>query len=228
MCWLRGARNEGISMTDTAPEAGAPQTSLSPQEITSPPGSLALDLINTEVLDRGKKRDLLLSPDALARWWEEARARAPDECAVEGARAASAWTSELFEAVKALRAALRILLTHVIEQHAIGQEDLQPVNDILALGYPALERTELGHVKAVMRLRNPEQGSILLPIAVSALRLFTERDWQRLHQCKSDRCVIFFYDATKSGTRRWCSPGCMNRARSIQHYRRNKRKPSLS
>jgi predicted RNA-binding Zn ribbon-like protein len=65
-----------------------------------------------------------------------------------------------------------------------------------------------------------------VPIARSALHLFTEADWRRLHQCKHDRCIVFFYDTTKSGTRRWCSPGCMNRARSIQHYRLTRKAPA--
>jgi predicted RNA-binding Zn ribbon-like protein len=31
--------------------------------------------------------------------------------------------------------------------------------------------------------------------------------------------VLLFYDTTKSGTRRWCSTSCMNRARSSRRYR---------
>jgi predicted RNA-binding Zn ribbon-like protein len=186
-----------------------------------------LALINTETLDRGKKRDGLPSPDALAQWWDETCKRYPDQCAVVGAAASIAWTNDLLNAVKALRVALRTLLTHVIDQQAVAEEDLHPVNETLALGYPALERTENGAVTAVMRLRDPEQGSVLVPIARSAVQLFTEADWRRLHQCKHDRCIVFFYDTTKSGTRRWCSAGCMNRARSIQHYRLAKKAATL-
>jgi predicted RNA-binding Zn ribbon-like protein len=112
----------------------------------------------------------------------------------------------------------------VIARHAVAEEDLTPVNAILALGYPALERTDQGNVKTVTHLRDPEQGSVLVPIALSALRLFMESDWRRLHQCQHDRCIVFFYDTTKSGTRRWCSPDCMNRARSIRHYQLTKKK----
>jgi len=213
-------------MTKAAQQAGTPQTHTTAHENLSLPGSLALDLINTEVLDRGKARDLLPSPDALAQWWEEACKDYPDECIIEGVGAPPEWTSELFESVKTLRMALRALLTQVIEQHAVAEENLKPLNAILALGYSALERTGQGNVKTVMRLRDPEQGSALVPIALSALRLFTELDWRRLHQCKHDRCIVFFYDTTKSGTRRWCSPDCMNRARSIQHYQRTKKTAS--
>ena len=205
-------------MGKAAGQAGAPRAPRSTHEALSLRGSLALGLINTEVLDRGKQHDLLTSPDALARWWAEACTKYPDECAIEGDGDPIEWTSELLDAVRRLRTALRTLVTRVIEQLAVEEGDLQPVNATLALGYCALERSGQGGVKAVMHLRGPGNGSVLVPIAHSALRLFTESDWRRLHQCKSDRCILFFYDTTKSGTRRWCSPGCMNRARSIRHY----------
>jgi predicted RNA-binding Zn ribbon-like protein len=215
-------------MAKTAQQAEPPQKRSSAKEaLPSLRGALALDLINTEMLDRGKKRDVLSSPDALARWWEEVYRRYPQEGVGEGPGESVVWTSELLDAVLALRMVLRTLLTHVVEQHAVDEEDLKPINEILALGYSALERTGQGNVKAVMRLRDPEKGSVLIPIALSAVRLFTESDWRRLHQCKHDRCILFFYDTTKSGTRRWCSPGCMNRARSIHHYQLTKKEASL-
>lgn len=190
-------------------------------------GALALDLINTEIIDRGKPRDTLPSPEALARWWEAACKRYPDQCVIEGADRAIAWTSELLDAVLELRRALRTLITQVVESGVVEEEELTPVNAILALGYSALERTSEGNVKAIMRLHDPEEGSVLVPIALSALRLFTESDWGRLHQCKNDRCILFFYDTTKNGARRWCSPDCMNRARSIHQYQLSKKKEVL-
>ena len=214
-------------MTKADPRAEIPDHSPSAHEAMALRGALALELINTETLDRGKKRDGLSSPEVLARWWEEVCEHRPDQCTIEGARVPIVWTSDLLNAIKALRMALRTLLTHVVEQHTVEELDLAPVNAILALGYSALERTGEGTVISVTRLRDPEQGSILVPIALSAVRLFTEADWQRLHQCKHDRCIVFFYDTTKSGTRRWCSPSCMNRARSIQHYQLTKKAASL-
>lgn len=183
----------------------------------TPPGSLALRLINTESMDRGKWHDGLPSPDALAGWWEEARSRCPDECG--GTEEPIAWTVETLAAIKALRMTLRALLTRVVEHGVVEEDDLAPLNEFLALGYSALARTSQGTAKLVMRLHDQQQGSVLAPIALSALRLFIESDWSRLHQCQHERCIVFFYDTTKSGTRRWCSPSCMNRARSIQHYR---------
>ena len=188
--------------------------------------SLAMELINTETLHRGKQRDALPSPDALTRWWAEMCERYPDQCAVGGAGAPSAWTSELLDAVKSLRMALRTLATQVVERQAVAADELAAINAILAQGYWALERTRQGNVTAVMRPRDPARRDIVFALAVSALRLFTESDWRRLHQCKNDRCIVFFYDTTKSGTRRWCGPDCMNRARSIEHYHQTKASPN--
>jgi predicted RNA-binding Zn ribbon-like protein len=182
-------------------------------------------LINTETVDRGKKRDALSSPDALARWWDEACKRYADECVIEETGTSVALTDELLDAIKALRTALRAFATHVVEHLRVEEEDLSPVNEILALGYSAIERTQRGGVRVVTRLRDPEKGGLLLAIARSALQLFTELDWRRLHQCRHERCIVFFYDTTKNGTRRWCSSACMNRARSIQHYRKTKASP---
>jgi predicted RNA-binding Zn ribbon-like protein len=209
-------------MSKATERAGLPQTPPPALGALFLSGSLALDLVNTEMVVRGKKRDVLSSPDALAGWWEAACKQHPDLELVTGAGASVVWTSELLDAIKALRGALRTLSTHVVEQWTVEEEDLQPINAILAQGYSAIERTSQGTVKAVIQLRNPEQDGALFPIALSALRLFTGSDWQRLHKCKNDRCVLFFYDATRSGTRLWCSLGCMDRARSIQRYQRTK------
>jgi predicted RNA-binding Zn ribbon-like protein len=187
------------------------------------PGTLALAAINTQVIERGKRCDLLWSSEALAHWWAEICHQYPDQCFVAGAAEPIAWTEELLKEVKELRSTLRIILTHMIEGQVVAQEDLRPVNAILALGYSALETTGQGTVKTVLHLRDPERGRVLVPIARSALLLFTEADGRRLHQCASDRCILFFYDTTKSGTRRWCSPGCLNRARSIHHYQLTKK-----
>ncbi len=186
-------------------------------------GSLALDLINTEMVIRGKKHDALSSPDALAHWWKEASKQHFDNGILKEAGVAIVWGSKLLDDVKMLRMALRTLSTHVVEWQTVEEKDLEPINDILALGYSSLEKTEQGNVKSVIHLRNSEKGSVLFPIAMSALHLFTESDWQRLHKCKNDRCTLFFYDTTKSGTRHWCSLGCMNRSRSIRHYQATKK-----
>lgn len=188
-------------------------------------GSLALDLVNTEMIIRGKKHDVLSSPDALATWWQEANKQHTESQPVVE-KEPIVWNAELLTAVKELRASLRNLASHVVQHQAVDDDILEPLNAILALGYPSMQKTEQGTITQVMRLRDTKIGPVVLPVALSAFRLFTEADWQRIHKCKNDRCVLYFYDNTKSGTRQWCSLGCMNRSRSIQHYKKAKKRRS--
>jgi predicted RNA-binding Zn ribbon-like protein len=119
---------------------------------------LALDLLNTEAVIRGKKRDLLSSPE-----------------------------------------------------------------DLAALGYQSLEVTPEGELEPRYHASDREKQAVLLSIALSALRLLTQEERTRLRKCKNERCIGVFYDTTRSATRHWCTLECMNRARSVEHYRQAKR-----
>jgi len=182
-------------------------------------GVLALDLVNTEVLVRGKGYDLLSSPEDGAHWWQEALSHHPDGEKVKGEAQAIVWSSPLLERIKRVRAAIRTLCTNLVERQTFDQEALTTLNGILATGYPALDVISEQEMVAVYRTHEANWGAILLPIALSAFHLFTQAEKHRLHKCKNDRCILFFYDTTKSATRKWCTLDCMNRARSLQHYR---------
>jgi predicted RNA-binding Zn ribbon-like protein len=182
-------------------------------------GVLALDLVNTEVVVRGKQGDLFATPEDVANWWQEALAHYPDGEKVKADIQAMVWSAQLLERIKGVRAAIRTVSTNLVEQQPVDVEALATVNTILAIGYPGLEAASKQELVPVYRIREDDQGAVLLPIALSALHLFTQAEKHRLHRCKNERCILFFYDTTKSGTRQWCSLECMNRARSLQHYR---------
>ena len=184
---------------------------------------LALDLLNTEVVIRGKKRDLLSSPEDLAAWWQEALSLSTEQDAVEGAANAASWTNELLEAIKTLRTALRNVVISVIEQRPINAGDLVELNHLLHIGYQSLEVTPEGELEPKYHASDQEKQAVLLSIALSALRLLTQGERTRLRMCKNERCIGVFYDTTRSATRHWCTLECMNRARSVEHYRQAKR-----
>ncbi len=73
------------------------------------------------------------------------------------------------------------------------------------MAYPALKLASEQELIPTYHTREAEQGTILLPIVLSAFHLFTQAEKQRLHKCKNQRCILFFYDGTKSATRQWCS-----------------------
>lgn len=182
--------------------------------------ALALDLVNTEVVVRGKRTDLLDAPNALAAWWRAARARYPDAFGA-GDPAVSPDDGAL-PAATALREALRQIFGAVADGRdgrVIAAPDLSVLNRVLATGYQAVVIDGGGALRPIVGSRDTGPDGTLLPVARSAFELLTTKDPARLHRCSNDRCVLLFYDTTKSATRRWCSVGCMNRARSAARYR---------
>jgi predicted RNA-binding Zn ribbon-like protein len=52
------------------------------------------------------------------------------------------------------------------------------------------------------------------PIALAAIRLFTEGDFGRIRECGGHACGWLFYDRSKNNRRRWCEMEvCGNRAK---------------
>jgi predicted RNA-binding Zn ribbon-like protein len=52
------------------------------------------------------------------------------------------------------------------------------------------------------------------PIALTAVRLFTEGDFHRIRECGGHACGWLFYDRSKNNRRRWCEMEvCGNRAK---------------
>jgi predicted RNA-binding Zn ribbon-like protein len=52
------------------------------------------------------------------------------------------------------------------------------------------------------------------PIALAAIRLFTEGDFYRIRECGGHACGWLFYDRSKNNRRRWCEMEvCGNRAK---------------
>lgn len=191
-------------------------------------GVLALDLVNTEVIFRGTRRDLLATPADVADWWQVALTHHPDGEKVRADLSAILWNAQLLERIKQLRAAIRTLCSNLLAQQSFEKEALTTLNAVLAMGYPALEAVSEQEMISIYRSREDGQGAVLLPLALSALHLLTQAEKHRLHICRNERCILFFYDTTKSATRQWCSLGCMNRARSLQHYRHIKEVRTLT
>jgi predicted RNA-binding Zn ribbon-like protein len=191
-------------------------------------GVLALDLVNTDILLRGKRHDFLITPEDAAEWWSQTTLHHPNRDRVKGEAETLQWDTTLLAALKRLRVALRHVFLSLIEQHPVNESDLEELNHALVLGYRVLERNQSGELVPIYQTSEPQSGAVLLPIALSALRVITESERDRLHECANERCIGLFYDTTRSATRRWCSPECMNRARSLQHYRQARAKKAAS
>lgn len=183
---------------------------------------LALDLTNTDILLRGKKHDFLNTVEDARQWWREASTQHPDRHVVKGEAVTTQWNDTLLANLKRLRDALRRLFTTLTEKRPVNEGDLEELNRVLAMGYQSVETGAEGKLTTIHQTIEPAYGAILLPIALSALHIITYGEPERLHECANERCIGLFYDTTRSATRQWCCPACMNRARSLQHYREAK------
>ncbi|WP_069805522.1 CGNR zinc finger domain-containing protein [Thermogemmatispora onikobensis] len=184
-------------------------------------GNLGLDLVNTEVMVRGKRTDLLQTPQDASQWWEMARQAHPD-LSQEGEQVR--WDEHQLRALHALRTILRNLFEDIAARCRVDNMAVRELNAFLREGYYELEVSPEGALSAIYRTRQDRRASAVVTIAFAAFRLLTEHDLRRLRICRNDRCILLFYDTTRSATRHWCSVACANRARSIQNYRRAKGK----
>ena len=178
---------------------------------------LALDLVNTEVVVRGKPRDLLATPEDVGQWWQAAQRSYPDRDVVQASGVARFDRAALL-ALKELRTALRGIFGALADGTTPASADIDVLNSVLRTGSHALMLTASGAVQPVYQAQSGADP-MHFAIALSALRLVHDGERQRLHRCSNARCVLLFYDTTKSATRRWCSLGCMDRARSAKRYR---------
>lgn len=175
-------------------------------------GDRALDLVNTDLVLKGERVDTLRGDGDAAAWLKAAGLAAPSDARGLAVKA------------RRLRDAIRSIAMASIEERAPAVASVALLNEALARPAAAhvLARKRGSLVARIEPLRDDAAAS-LYPIAIAAMRLFTERDPRLLKKCANPHCVLLFYDATKSHTRRWCSMGlCGNRAKVAEFARRRR------
>lgn len=157
---------------------------------------LALDLLNTRWMSPEGPRDLLAEDDGL-RCWLQSNDLAGRCAADEPTRDALVRTRE---------AILRAL--------ADGAGD--ELNAVL----------EHGRVKRRFTRSGPkDEADVAEPhwlagwLAADNLLALLAESPSRIKQCAHPHCILWFYDTSKNGTKRWHSMAtCGNRAKAARHY----------
>ncbi|WP_027416681.1 CGNR zinc finger domain-containing protein [Aneurinibacillus terranovensis] len=176
-------------------------------------GHLSLDLVNTEVVRRGIRHDLLVTSDDLGRWintMEQAGSLVPATL-LEG--------YDSPEALQALRK-VREFLRKEFEEIADGNEPtdssrlhLEELVEQAPFSYRVMDKSLVP-----VPMGNPAHSLVSL-VAFDALRLLATGDLLTLHRCANPDCVLLFMDV--SGRRKWCSMKiCGNRTKVAKHQSR--------
>jgi predicted RNA-binding Zn ribbon-like protein len=104
---------------------------------------------------------------------------------------------------------------------ALGHRDKPPeaaLASLSALHARCVAKAELAPGALACRwrwsVRDSPVEAALGPIALAAVRLFTEGDFDRIRECSGHACGWLFYDRSKNNRRRWCEMEvCGNRAK---------------
>ncbi|MEV5966569.1 CGNR zinc finger domain-containing protein [Kribbella sp. NPDC051952] len=159
--------------------------------------TISLDLVNTEWIDRGEKVDFLAAEGAPELWLREYGFDPAEEDV---------------DALRTSRAAIRALLD------SPGPSADARMNAVLSHGY---ESTSVADGRpATTPTVDSGWGA-----AWRSARAFTElvaTHPDRIRQCAHPDCVLYFYDTSRNGSRRWHSmETCGGRNKSARHYRRH-------
>lgn len=185
----------------------------------------ALDFVNTELMRRGERTDLLSDLDSLVSWLVEARLL-PSSTATNALRRwhGSREAVKVLEKARRLRAAIRTVTEQVVLGKRASQPALDEINVVLALGagHTQLARTSAGFERRLeLHLEQPAQ--LLQPIAAAAADLFCDTDPELIKRCGNHACILYFHDISRNHARRWCSMDlCGNRTKVAAHYQRRR------
>lgn len=157
---------------------------------------LALDLLNTRWMSADGPQDLLVD-GAGVRCWLQTNHLA-DRCDA-GAQAREA-----------------LLATREAILHAVTGGSPEELNEVL--GHGCIRRRLAGSgPRDEPEVRDPAWRAGWLA-ADNLLTLLAESPG-RIKQCAHPHCILWFYDTSKNGTKRWHSMAtCGNRAKAARHY----------
>jgi predicted RNA-binding Zn ribbon-like protein len=186
---------------------------------------LCLDFINTEMIIRGQRTDLLAEwPDLIA-WLVRAKLLSAGEGKDAAARISRAEGERLLGEARTFRAALRGMAEGIVAGKPVPRSTVEVINAVLGQcpGYPQLVRAN-GRFERRFQTETAGVPRLLVPIAEAAGELLCVGDLSLVKKCRSDACILYFYDTTKNHTRQWCSMGlCGNRTKVAAHYLRQKK-----
>lgn len=186
--------------------------------------NLAIDLVNTEIVDGGRPVDLLVDFDDVVAWALEAGVIGDERVEKLREKSNASRKALLGEAI-----ALRKLLKAIVEQVALGRRPsrphLQELNVFLRrnVGFFAVREDGKGFRKEFHAAGNADVFELLMPVAESAADLLCFGDLSKVRKCENPACVLYFYDTSKNHGRSWCSmSACGNRAKASAFYHRRK------
>jgi predicted RNA-binding Zn ribbon-like protein len=186
---------------------------------------LCLDFINTQMIVRGQRTDLLMEWTDLIAWLVRAKLLSAGEGKETVSRLGRAEGEQLLNEARSFRAVLREMAERIVAGKPVARSTVEAINELHSRrpGYPQLIRTN-GRFERRFHSETSGAARLLVPLAETASELLCAGDLSLVKKCRNDACILYFYDTTKNHARQWCSMGlCGNRIKVAAHYRRKKK-----
>lgn len=160
---------------------------------------LCLDFLNTRWYRTHKINKEILAEPALLKEFLELR-----QLHVE-----TPPTNEIINGLLELRAFLAKLLEDYTQEPSISVEAINRINYYFALSTykRVMEKGESGLGIRIQPV-SFDWNWVMAEIVASFVELIEYGDYNRIKLCENPDCKWFFYDETKSRTKRWCDDRC--------------------
>ena len=182
-----------------------------------------LDFLNTMPLLSNGPTELLSNVLALERWLIASdMVTSPKAKAVMRGWRQSPEAAAFLERLIEFRERLRATILRIENGSLPADVFLAEVNSLL-IQYPlhsSLHKRERKVIRETLfELRKPTD--LWAPIIDATADLLTEGESSRIRKCES--CLVHFFDASKKGSRRWCSMNICGNKLKVAAYQRRKR-----
>lgn len=167
---------------------------------------LPLDLLNTHWIEAGQLQDLLSTQAGVAIWLRSAAIAESGSVPVDESL------------TRALRAARSII--EAVARDPEGADARSAFNAVLARGH---RQPTLG-AEGPMTMVVVDDPAWTVPwLAAEGYLTLLRQGPGRIRQCRHPQCVLWFFDTSRSGQRRWCSMSiCGNRTKAERHANRTR------
>ncbi|MGI8280153.1 CGNR zinc finger domain-containing protein [Bacillus mycoides] len=159
-------------------------------------GNLSLDLVNTELVRRGQRYDLLITDEDVLEWLHVVKENIP----FDNEKVLQERMNQVTSSILEIREVLRKQFEAIADQHEIS-------NDFIVYLEKQIEKAPFTYKVIEQRLVPIPVGEIedvlVSLIAFDTLTLIAENKLIYLKRCSNPDCVLLFID--KSGKRKWCS-----------------------
>lgn len=172
-------------------------------------GHPSIDLVNTEVVRRGVRHDLLVTESDLKHWLTTMQ----ETGNLIGIQIDDKWCSDTLHCVRELRTFLRNGFEQIAGKQTLESNWQLHLEEIIQRAPFSYKIVRGNLIPVPIGIPTDALASL---VAYNALQLFASNALFNLHHCTNPDCVLLFLD--KSGRRKWCSMKiCGNRTKVARH-----------